>query len=154
MSIHIKLREILGVTQSPSAFVQLRPDLLAAVEAIAARNGRTIGEVSNELISHALYDHQLAESSLQTWQLLTPREREITALIWLGLTNPQIAQRLSISPNTVKSHIKNVLAKFNAHSKKGLSNLLAGLDLSDWADLGASKSFSPTTTDSPGGVNP
>ena len=136
MSIHKRFREILGVSQNPSAFVQLRPELLTAVEEIAAQNGRAIGDVANELISHALYDHQLAASSLQTWHQLTQREREITALIWLGLTNPQIAQRLLISPNTVKTHIKNILNKFNVHSKKSLTELLTGLDLSDWADFG------------------
>lgn len=105
---------------------------------------RTIVEVANELIGHALYDHQLAASSLQTWQQLTQREREITALIWLGLTNPQIAERLLISPNTVKTHVKNILNKFNVHSKKSLSKLLAGLDLSDWANLGSDDDHPPT----------
>lgn len=143
MSIHRKFREILGIGQTRSAFVQLHPELLTAVEDIAAQNGRTVVEVANELISHALYDHQLATSSLQTWQQLTQREREITALIWLGLTNSQIAERLLISPNTVKTHVKNILNKFNVHSKKGLSNLLAGLDLSDWADLGSGDAHPP-----------
>ncbi|MFQ5399278.1 MAG: response regulator transcription factor [Anaerolineae bacterium] len=152
MSIHIKLREILGVTQNPSALVQLRPDLLTAVEEIAAQHGRPIGEVANDLISHALYYHELAESSMQIWRQLTRREREVTALIWLGLTNPQIAQRLSISPNTVKTHIKSILTKFNVHSKQSLSDLLAGLDLSDW--VGDGEPPSPTTAGSPGGVSP
>ena len=154
MSMHRKFREILGIRQAPTALVQLRPELLTAVAEIAEQNGRSIGEITNELIHHALYDHQLAERSLQTWQQLTQREREITALIWLGLTNPQIAERLSISPNTVKTHIKNILHKFNAHSKKGLADMLSGLDLSDWADLGLDGLPSPTVTDSPAGVNP
>ena len=133
MSIHKRIREILGVSQNPAALIQLQPELLAAVEKIAVRDGRTIGEVANDMIHFALHEDQLAESSLQTWEQLTQREREITALIWLGLTNPQIAQRLLISPNTVKTHIKNILNKFNVHSKKSLSNRLAGLDLSHWA---------------------
>lgn len=151
--MHRKFREILGINQDPAAFVQLRPELLTAVTNIAAQNGRSVGEIVNELIRYALYDHQLAESSLQTWQQLTPREREITALIWLGLTNPEIAERLSVSPNTVKTHIKNILPKFNVHSKKRLADMLAGLDLSDWADLGLDAPPAPTGTDSPGGVN-
>jgi DNA-binding NarL/FixJ family response regulator len=138
----------------PTALVQLRPELLTAVAEIAAQNGRSIGEITNELVRHALYDHRLAESSLQTWQQLTQREREIAALVWLGLTNPQIAQRLSISNNTVKTHIKNILNKFNVHSKKSLADRLASLDLSDWADIGASDSVPPTSSESPRGVNP
>lgn len=151
--MHRKFREIFGISQDPSAFVQLRPELLTAVTEIAAQNGRSVGEITNELIHHALYDHRLAERSLQTWQQLTQREREITALIWLGLTNPEIAQRLSISPNTVKTHIKNILHKFNVHSKKSLADMLSGLDLSDWTDLGFDDPPSPTATDSPDGVN-
>lgn len=152
--MHTKFRKILGIKENPSVLVQLRPELFSAVTKIAAQNGRSVGEIANDLIHHALYDHHLAESSLHIWQQLTPREREITALIWLGLTNPEIAQRLSISPNTVKTHIKNILSKFNVHSKRGLADRLASLDLSDWVDLGADGSVSPTPSDSPDGVNP
>jgi DNA-binding NarL/FixJ family response regulator len=42
---------------------------------------------------------------------LTPREAEILALIAEGLTNSEIADRLVISPTTVKSHINHLFAK-------------------------------------------
>ncbi|MFF2009930.1 response regulator [Streptomyces sp. NPDC058195] len=42
---------------------------------------------------------------------LTPREAEVLALIAEGLSNPEIARRLSISQATVKSHINNLFAK-------------------------------------------
>ena len=154
MSIQNKFREILGIGNNPAAFVQLRSELIPAIEKIAARDGRTISEITNDMIHFALHEDHVAQSSLQTWQQLTPREREITALIWLGLTNPQIAQRLLISPNTVKTHIKNILNKFDVHSKKSLADLLAGLDLSDWADLATPSPVTPTPTDSPDEVNP
>ncbi len=44
--------------------------------------------------------------------LLTSREKEVLALIADGLTNNEIAQKLYISPLTVDSHRKNLLAKF------------------------------------------
>ncbi len=125
------LREILGISPHASTLVQLRPELLTAVTKIADHTGRTVGDITNELIRQALYDQHVAENSLQIWQQLTQREREITALIWLKLTNPEIARRLSISPNTVKTHVKNILNKFNVHSKKEVMDLLSGLDLSD-----------------------
>ncbi len=160
MSIPKKFREILGIGNAAATFVQLRPELIAAIEKIAARDGRTPSEVANDMIHFALYEDHVAQNSLQTWQLLTPREREITALIWLGLTNLQIAQRLLISPNTVKTHIKNILNKFDVHSKKSLSDLLAGLDLSDWADFASlpptapTPAINPTGAASPNEVNP
>lgn len=149
MSIHKLFRQILGVPHNPASLIQLRPELLTAVEKIAARDGRTIGEVANDMIHFALYEDQIAERTIQTWQQLTPREQELTAVIWLGLTNPQIAERLSISENTVKTHIRNILAKFNTNGKESLREKLSGLDLSDWTDLGADEPTSPTTTESP-----
>lgn len=42
---------------------------------------------------------------------LTKREREIKELIAAGLGNKEIAQRLNIATNTVKSHVHNMLGK-------------------------------------------
>ncbi|HZE47362.1 MAG TPA: LuxR C-terminal-related transcriptional regulator [Xanthobacteraceae bacterium] len=46
--------------------------------------------------------------------LLTKREQEIRALISAGLGNKDIARRLNISTNTVKSHVHNMLGKLAA----------------------------------------
>ena len=45
---------------------------------------------------------------------LTKREREIKDLIAAGLGNKEIAQRLNIATNTVKSHVHNMLGKLAA----------------------------------------
>ena len=42
---------------------------------------------------------------------LTPREAEVLTLIADGLSNTQIAERLVVSPATVKSHVNRVFAK-------------------------------------------
>jgi NarL family two-component system response regulator LiaR len=44
---------------------------------------------------------------------LTERERAVLELMVEGLNNTQIAQRLFISPATVKSHVSNILSKLN-----------------------------------------
>jgi NarL family two-component system response regulator LiaR len=54
---------------------------------------------------------------------LTPREREVLALLIKGLNNAQIAQRLSISPSTSKAHVSNIL------SKLGVSNRAEAISL-------------------------
>ena len=48
---------------------------------------------------------------------LTPREREVLDLLAQGLTNRQIADRLSISEHTAKFHVAAVLAKLGAASR-------------------------------------
>jgi NarL family two-component system response regulator LiaR len=50
-------------------------------------------------------------------EALTPREREILELIAEGADNKTIADRLVVSPHTVRTHVQNVLAKLGAHSK-------------------------------------
>jgi DNA-binding NarL/FixJ family response regulator len=49
--------------------------------------------------------------------LLSPRERQVLALMGRGLDNIRIARELSISPNTVRTHVQNVLTKLGMHSK-------------------------------------
>lgn len=52
--------------------------------------------------------------------LLTPREWEIVSLITLGNTSSEIADQLSISTHTVKTHRKNILEKFDASNTPNL----------------------------------
>jgi DNA-binding CsgD family transcriptional regulator len=48
---------------------------------------------------------------------LTPRERDILAAIGSGASTVQMAEQLGISRDTVRSHVKNVLAKLQVHSR-------------------------------------
>ncbi|MBK7916796.1 MAG: helix-turn-helix transcriptional regulator [Chloroflexi bacterium] len=59
-------------------------------------------------------------------------EKEVAVLVYLELTNPEIARRLVLSPNTVKTHIRHILAKFGLISREELRRELAGLDFSDF----------------------
>lgn len=47
---------------------------------------------------------------------LTPREHEVLRCMVDGLTRPEIAERLGLSANTVRTHTQNLLAKLDAHS--------------------------------------
>lgn len=48
---------------------------------------------------------------------LTPREREVLALVARGLTNPQIGERLFIAGKTASVHVSNILAKLGAATR-------------------------------------
>jgi DNA-binding NarL/FixJ family response regulator len=45
---------------------------------------------------------------------LTRREAEVLELLSTGLTNPQIAERLFLSPKTIEHHVSNLLGKLGA----------------------------------------
>jgi PAS domain S-box-containing protein len=51
---------------------------------------------------------------------LTPREREIVALVALGATGREIADELHISHDTVRTHVRNAMEKLNARSRAHL----------------------------------
>lgn len=68
------------------------------------------------------FDHALivAGSAAAPAADLTPREREVLALIREGATNTQIAKALFLSVNTVKSHRASLMRKLGAKSRQEL----------------------------------
>jgi NarL family two-component system response regulator LiaR len=54
---------------------------------------------------------------------LTERERDVLALLVEGLNNTQIADRLVVSPSTVKSHVSHILAKLGVASRTEAATL-------------------------------
>jgi DNA-binding NarL/FixJ family response regulator len=48
---------------------------------------------------------------------LSPREMEVLALLAEGLSNQEIAERLTVAPGTAKNHVSNVLAKLDVHDR-------------------------------------
>ena len=56
---------------------------------------------------------------------LSPREREVLALVAEGHSNKVIAERLFLSPNTIKSHVSSLLAKLRAETRVQLAVIAA-----------------------------
>src|SRR4030067_1807936 len=117
MSFIDQLLEKLGLRRVERRRYMLDGPLVAYVEAVAENEQRPPEDIAAELLASGVAQRDLARDSYERWQTLSPREREVAALVCLGYTNRQIALRLVISPETVKSHIKRVLAKFDLHSK-------------------------------------
>ena len=59
---------------------------------------------------------------------LTPREREIAALIGQGLSNKEISRRLRIGLSTVKNHVHNLLDKLQVNGRSAAAARLRGLE--------------------------
>jgi len=79
-------------------------------------------------------EKQIFEQIFNTrWATLTPREREVATLVCKRnghkhYTNPQIADKLGISRETVKIHVRHILSKFDLHSKVELRRALKGFN--------------------------
>lgn len=87
--------------------------LIRAIQAALA------GEVTipKRLARQAAGDHADAVSLMVSQ--LTPREREILALLAEGADSAAIAAKCRISRNTVRTHVQSILAKLNVHSRLG-----------------------------------
>ena len=83
----------------------LDTELLETIRAVHAGRKRLAAEASYELAEHATDDP------------LTPGEVEVLRLIAAGNANKQIADRLSVSEDTVKARVKNILAKLDASDR-------------------------------------
>lgn len=93
-----------------------REELVRAIHAVAGGDIYFSGEVGKALEEYKRY-------SRNELPLLTSREKEILELIAEGYTNPQIAEKIFLSPFTVDSHRKNLLAKLNVKNTAMLIKL-------------------------------
>ena len=132
MSFLDTLLDRLGLRRVERRRYQLHGHLVDYVEALAVHEQRSPEEVATELMASGAARRDLALDSYQRWQSLSQREQEVAALVCRGYTNRQIAARLVISPETVKSHMKRVLYKYDLHSKDELRMLMADWDFSAW----------------------
>jgi DNA-binding CsgD family transcriptional regulator len=55
------------------------------------------------------------------WDSLTPAETKIAALVQGGLSNPEIAAKLLLSPRTVATHVSHILRKLEVHSRTDIA---------------------------------
>jgi PAS domain S-box-containing protein len=62
-------------------------------------------------------------------QALSPREQEVTRLLAGGLSGQQIAERLHLSPETVRTHIRNAMQRLHARTRSHLVALALERDL-------------------------
>jgi NarL family two-component system response regulator LiaR len=84
-------------------------DLANAVRSAHDGHGTLSPEVTRDFI--------LAAQKPKLGDDLTPREREVLALMVEGLTNPEIAERLSISRATATAHVSHILSKLGVSNR-------------------------------------
>jgi len=83
----------------------LRKELIETIRAVHAGRKRLAPEIAAELAEHAIDGG------------LTPREIDVLRLIAGGNANKEIAAQLSLTEETVKGHVKNILARLGAKDR-------------------------------------
>jgi ATP/maltotriose-dependent transcriptional regulator MalT len=101
------------------AFVRLRPELAIAEARSALTTFEQLGAAADADAAAALLRSLGAPGRTGPRHLgvLTKREQEVLGLVGLGLSNPEIAERLFISRKTAAHHVSNLLAKLGLRNR-------------------------------------
>jgi DNA-binding NarL/FixJ family response regulator len=91
------------------------PELVGAIRAVAEGHAVVAPRITRLLLD--AYAQKLAAPQPPVLDVLTPREREVLALLAEGLSNAEIAERLVVSDVTVKTHVAAVLAKLGLRNR-------------------------------------
>jgi DNA-binding CsgD family transcriptional regulator len=133
MSIWQRFLFLIGLRPNPGPRkYEISEGLQVTLSTIARHEGRPEHELFPELLAAGLDQYRSVDELWPKWQSLSPREQDVTALCCLGFTNRQIAARLSLSPETIKTHVRNILLKFGIKSKSELRHILASWDFDAW----------------------
>ncbi|KAF1006141.1 MAG: Response regulator protein VraR [Luteibacter sp.] len=84
---------------------ELRKDMLATIHQIMEGKRRVPEEIANEMAEYAADDE------------LTPRETQVLTRVAMGEANRDVAVALGIAEETVKAHMKSILAKLQANDR-------------------------------------
>nr|WP_202445958.1 response regulator transcription factor [Streptomyces sp. SID4941] len=94
-------------------------ELLRAVRAVVAGDALLSPGVTRRLIAEfAARSKEPAAATVL--DALTEREREVMALVGIGLSNEEIARRLVVSPLTAKTHVSRAMVKLGARDRAQL----------------------------------
>ncbi len=131
MTLWDRILRTLGLKKTKRVF-ELDQNTIQSLQSLAKLEKRSEDELAVDLLSFALEHHGMEEKNFQHWKELTGRQQEVAALVCLGYTNQEIAIRLAISPETVKSHTRNILNKFALRRKSDLVRELSSWDFGAW----------------------
>ena len=133
MSILRRVLSLIGLRpiSAPRKY-QVSESMQVTLTTLSQHEGRPEDDLVQDLLAAGLTHYYESEDLWRKWRSITPREQDVAALACLGFSNREIAARLHISPNTVKSRLHNVLRKFNLHNRADLRVMLADWDFSGW----------------------
>ena len=116
LSVHTEQQYVAGMLQAGASGYVIKDaaavELLHAMRAVLAGHSYLSPEVAG-----AVYDQVQA---LAAHPELSPREREVVRLISEGMTTPEIAKQMNLSPNTVHTHRRRIMHKLDLHNVAAL----------------------------------
>lgn len=104
-------------------------ELKAAIAAVLAGNTYINPQLAKELASVTTASQDENSNFQYAYNALSKREKEILKHIALGLTNKQIAEKLFLSPLTVKTHRHNILQKLNLNNTASVVRFITSLGI-------------------------
>jgi len=118
---------------SPNLLLHARVDVLAMLNEMAFEEGIRLEDFAMDMLEEvAIKRYHSSNEHLQNWESLSERQQEVAALACLGFTNAEIAEKLDISLETVKTHMKQILRKFKVRGRHQLRYILRKWDFSDF----------------------
>ena len=107
--------------------LQLKSDGIIHEESLEKKNGSLVKALKNIFIGQRFIDPEIKkiqeEKNIENSSNLTNRHIEIIKLVKEGLTNQEIANKLFISPNTVRDHLKEIMKRLNTNTRVGVVDI-------------------------------
>ena len=113
-----------GVFVSADDRGQARAAFTRALEAYASLGAAAdVARIQARFRAHGIRrgPHAKHRQARSGWDSLTPTEIKVAALVEHGLSNPEIAARLFLSPRTVATHVSHILKKIDVHSRTDIA---------------------------------
>ncbi|MEJ3746826.1 response regulator transcription factor [Actinomycetes bacterium KLBMP 9797] len=111
-----------ALTAGASGFLlkRTRPErLIEAIHTVAAGEALLSPSVTRTVVDRMAQQPPPAPPDQRRLAGLTPRERDVLALVARGLSNTEIAETLVVEESTVKTHVKRILAKLDLRDRVG-----------------------------------
>jgi DNA-binding CsgD family transcriptional regulator len=128
MSFWLRLLQALGIRVSAESIYYLDGALLQSLQTLADEERRPGDEIAADIIASAVSFQDTSQELWQRWSRLSPREQQVAMMICHNYTTSEMAAQLMMSTNTLKSHIRKVLRKFDVHGRVELRDILTDFD--------------------------
>jgi DNA-binding CsgD family transcriptional regulator len=128
VSGEVQLHRLIARSAANAGFSrQVEVELKAGGSGLLYGHSSLVSRDGDALITVLELQRDGSEISEQTLVALTPREREVALRVVDGHSDREIAERLFLSPHTVRQYVKRIYRKLDVDSRVALTRLLLGL---------------------------